>query len=162
MSQRLTQFDILKGIGILCVLLGHTVLSGYPKELIYGFHMPLFFFCSGVFFKQRSLKETFIKSVKQLLVPYLFFFSILQGSYFLIELKATHSLSLSIANVLADLTEPLNEDSHYYLTIWFLICLFMIRIVYAALAKHVDNKVLLILTGGGKFARPPYYFAILP
>ena len=43
MRQRLVQFDVLKGIGILLVLLGHTDVAGIPKTFIYGFHMPLFF-----------------------------------------------------------------------------------------------------------------------
>ena len=47
MRQRLVQFDILKGIGILLVLLGHTDIVGIPKTFIYGFHMPLFFFFSA-------------------------------------------------------------------------------------------------------------------
>lgn len=32
MKEHLVQFDLLKGIGIICVLLGHTVLSGLPKS----------------------------------------------------------------------------------------------------------------------------------
>ena len=50
MRQRLVQFDILKGIGILLVLLGHTDIVGIPKTFIYGFHMPLFF----RFFEEKS------------------------------------------------------------------------------------------------------------
>lgn len=39
------------------MLIGHTeFIEGLPKDLIYGFHMPLFFFCSGIFAKNTDLK----------------------------------------------------------------------------------------------------------
>lgn len=80
MKERLIQFDILKSIGILCVLLGHTVLTRLPRELIYGFHMSLFFFCSGVFFRNRCFTEVLSNSLRQLFVPFMFFLLALNGS----------------------------------------------------------------------------------
>ena len=66
--------DIAKGIGIFLVVLGHVPL---PRELltaIYLFHMPLFFFLSGMFFHSE---ENFIygvyKKVRTLIIPYFFF-----------------------------------------------------------------------------------------
>ena len=49
---RLTEFDILKGIGILLVIICHT----FMKEIgtyITAFHMPLFFIVAGYFYKQN-------------------------------------------------------------------------------------------------------------
>ena len=49
---------IAKAIGIILMVIGH---SGCPQILlrsIYLFHMPLFFFCSGIFYKEVSNKET--------------------------------------------------------------------------------------------------------
>jgi fucose 4-O-acetylase-like acetyltransferase len=68
MRERLHWVDYAKGIGIFLVVVGH-VLRGLinssilqPSALllfvdrwIYGFHMPLFFFISGLFVK-RSLR----------------------------------------------------------------------------------------------------------
>ena len=156
MTQRLYQFDILKGIGILCVLLGHSALSGFPKEIIYGFHMPLFFFCSGVFFKDRNLRETITKSIKQLLFPYLFFLLVLLSCDFVLYLKATHSLYETVTSIYNSINCPLNEDCRLYLTIWFLPCLFIVRILYALLyrcCKCNEGKLLAIsiIAGGGYF-----------
>lgn len=40
---RLNQIDVLKGIGILLVMLGHAFPQrGLFYEIIYSFHMPLF------------------------------------------------------------------------------------------------------------------------
>lgn len=71
MRQRLVQFDVLKGIGILLVLLGHTDVVGIPKTFIYGFHMPLFFFCSGCFYRQKGWGDFLKDNVRSLLIPYL-------------------------------------------------------------------------------------------
>ena len=54
MPQRIVHIDIAKGIGILLVVLAHNGLQAYAPflhQFIYAFHMPLFFFLSGMFFK---------------------------------------------------------------------------------------------------------------
>ena len=43
-KQRIAYIDLVKGIGILCVLFGHLIPNdGIVKPAIYSFHMPLFF-----------------------------------------------------------------------------------------------------------------------
>ena len=56
MNKRSSEFDILKGIGILLVIIGHVcdylmIGGGWANwhRIIYSFHMPLFFFVSGYF-----------------------------------------------------------------------------------------------------------------
>lgn len=39
--------DFLKGIAILCVIAGHSNLSAEATNIIYMFHMPIFFIISG-------------------------------------------------------------------------------------------------------------------
>ena len=49
-SRRIVYIDIAKGIGILLVALAHadiSLFSPYLHQLIYAFHMPLFFLVSG-------------------------------------------------------------------------------------------------------------------
>lgn len=51
---RVPFIDIAKGIGIILVVMGHndfSLISPYAHKLIYSFHMPMFFFMSGIFFK---------------------------------------------------------------------------------------------------------------
>lgn len=43
--------DIARGIAIILVLIGHSGISIYFENIIYFFHMPLFFFLSGCFIK---------------------------------------------------------------------------------------------------------------
>jgi polysaccharide biosynthesis protein PslL len=68
--------DIAKGIGILLVVLGHNwIVLNKPGELfriIFSFHVPLFFFLSGIFLKESESLSRFIRSkTDTLLKPYL-------------------------------------------------------------------------------------------
>lgn len=50
MKKRDLTIDIAKGICIFLVVLGHCHNAGFIRHYIYLFHMPLFFFLSGMFF----------------------------------------------------------------------------------------------------------------
>lgn len=78
MKERNNSIDIMKGIGIFLVVLGHTTENKILLKWIYSFHMPLFFFLSGIFHSNgRSYKEFLIKKAKGLLIPYFSFATIL-------------------------------------------------------------------------------------
>lgn len=64
-------FDILKGVAIILVIVGHCDIGGL-LPFIDSFHMPLFFFVSGFFLKKRPLIEEIQTSAKRLFVPYVF------------------------------------------------------------------------------------------
>lgn len=73
---RVEYIDIAKAIGIFCVLIGHTLASDTLfKTVLYSFHMPLFFFLSGMVIKKKAEKPNWKKRIlskaEQLLVPFL-------------------------------------------------------------------------------------------
>lgn len=76
MSKRIEYIDIAKGIGILLVVMGHndfSLVSPFFYKFIYAFHMPLFFFVSGMFFKAELPFLTVLRRrFDTLLKPYLF------------------------------------------------------------------------------------------
>ena len=56
--KRVPYVDIAKGIGIILVVMGHNdfaLIAPFAHKLIYSFHMPMFFFMSGMFFKPDIL-----------------------------------------------------------------------------------------------------------
>lgn len=77
---RNTYIDIMKGIGIISVVIGHTVSTinvfGWQfriLQFVYTYHMALFFFCSGYLFKEKYLKKPFGyigQKVKGLYIPF--------------------------------------------------------------------------------------------
>lgn len=138
MKQRYSQYDVLKGIGILLVIICHAGLSGFPKEVIYTFHMPLFFFASGCFFKDYKFGDYLIKNVKQLLIPYLLF------ALCMVVVKQLRSSAFlpSLTTAFTSL-KPLNEsDGYLFESIWFLVCLFNVRLLYWAINKVCKGGML--------------------
>lgn len=91
MIKHIETVDILKGITIILVVIGHavqgvvssqhlTINTEYNsifilKQIIYGFHMPLFFIIAGLFINswvKRSFKEAILQKILRLLIPYFF------------------------------------------------------------------------------------------
>lgn len=64
-------FDVLKGIAIILMILGHCYV-GPLRAFIFSFHMPLFFFVTGYFLKIRPLHIEIGINLKRLIVPYVF------------------------------------------------------------------------------------------
>ena len=67
--------DIAKGIGIFLMVIGHTGIPLPLRIWIYSFHMPLFFFISGFFYKRDKYGiGSFVKArCKTLVIPYFIF-----------------------------------------------------------------------------------------
>ncbi len=72
MSHRIDWIDMLKGLGIILVVFGHTAhAKDTIRILIYSFHMPMFFIISGYLFKTKDKYKNFLKKFMTLLLPYL-------------------------------------------------------------------------------------------
>ena len=70
--------DALRAIGIVLVLLGHTLgISESVDKYIFSFHMPLFFFISGLVLTPTRLSLPLVEALRhygrRLLTPYLLF-----------------------------------------------------------------------------------------
>ena len=70
---RNSAIDIVKGVGILAVIVGHCIpYDCWAYKFIYTFHMPLFFIVAGFLYKPTTLlKSKFIADFRRLIVPYL-------------------------------------------------------------------------------------------
>lgn len=63
-------FDVMKGIGIIFMLIGHIPPGDQVYHFIYSFHMPLFFLIAGGFAKfECDWKGLVVKDAKRLLLP---------------------------------------------------------------------------------------------
>lgn len=124
--------DIAKGIGIFLMVFGHSGLPISIHDWIYSFHMPFFFILSGFFFQsgKYSLGDFIKRKVKTLLVPYVFFVTIIE----LLRYGAN----------LIGLDVPQPKSIHDIIihgkdmgATWFLLSLFLTEVFY-----HVINKVI--------------------
>ena len=71
--ERDLSIDIMKGIGICAVIAGHTFLtSNTIHNLIYSFHMPLFFILSGYFYKRdNKIIQKMVFDGRRIIIPYI-------------------------------------------------------------------------------------------
>ena len=63
-----------KAFGIIFMVMGHSGCPTFLHNIIYAFHMPLFFFCSGFLFTspktKNIVKKNIRKKIKGLYIPY--------------------------------------------------------------------------------------------
>lgn len=74
-KKRIIEIDLMKGVGIILVVLGHLEPGKFLLSHIYSFHMFMFFFVSGVLSFNSinvSPKELAKKKIIALLIPYFF------------------------------------------------------------------------------------------
>lgn len=142
---RSTWVDYAKGIGILLVVYGHVarglVSAGIklPADLytlvdsvIYTFHMPLFFFLSGLFFfdslARRGRGQLILTKIDTIVYPYLLW-SLIQG---LIEVGMSR-----YTNGGTDIKDVLSILWHPRAQFWFLYALFMVFVL--AIITHFNS-----------------------
>ncbi|MDD9941564.1 MAG: acyltransferase family protein [Myxococcales bacterium] len=83
-SARIDWVDTAKALGIVAIVVGHDPGLPIPvRDFLYTFHVPLFFFMSGVLVKPEHLRAPFGQHVRRgagrLLTPYVFFWTISFG-----------------------------------------------------------------------------------
>lgn len=69
------RFDIMRGIGILLMMLGHIPIEGVAYKVIYSFHMPMFFILAGYFAKDVQLNfrggySRLLRQIIRLWIPF--------------------------------------------------------------------------------------------
>ena len=69
--------DLIKGIGIIMVVLGHAGMPG--SSILFRFHMALFFIISGYLFDERNINtfknliKYIFRRIKNLYIPFLIY-----------------------------------------------------------------------------------------
>lgn len=129
-KNRIESFDIAKGIGILLMVMGHTGLGDGFDKLIHTFHMPLFFFISGYFYrpeKTKSFKEYLLHQINVLIIPYIFFAIFYEILHFI------YVGDFSIQYFFKSLISSNHNRIDVAGALWFLMSLFTAKIIYCAL-----------------------------
>ena len=139
MGKRIEYIDLLKFFAIFCVLLGHSteqisadIFWDHPVwTFIYSYHMPLFIFLSGFFFRS-SLKKSYPALLKdraiQLLVP--------SVTAFLIGVAI---MLIGKVNAMADFCEL--SFNGFLNSVWFLKCLFLCCVVMWPMCRLCRNDI---------------------
>lgn len=127
-AERLDYIDIFRALGIILMVMGHIGFGSKFDKFIHAFHMPMFFWISGFFYKKRNigLKEFTKKKFKTLLVPYCFWGIV----HYIINLRWDNSL-IPLIRLLTINTDGLPIAG----ALWFLTALFFTDVFYFLLDK---------------------------
>jgi fucose 4-O-acetylase-like acetyltransferase len=175
-APRVLTIDVAKGIGILLVVIGHNpvfrVEAHSLYEAVYLFHMPLFFFLSGVTFRIASPLEALKKRARALLVPYF----VMGAAAVVVAVQYGDAEA-----VLSEVGGVLYGTGHTirFVPVWFLPCLFLVSMT-ATLTLGYARAMLpaerferwrprlmaglaalgfvcgALILGSGTFAQPPF------
>lgn len=140
--KRIGYLDASKAIGMYLVYYGHFIEKLYyagassiflELKLIYSFHVPLFFFLAGIFWKpdDSPLRLIFAHKFKTRIMPTLFFGLIAIPWFLLLD-------KFPVAEVLDKAYAYLYGQPKLNWVTWFLVCLFSLEILLAVITKIVD------------------------
>lgn len=149
-KDRFDYIDIAKALGMLTIMWGHIAI-GKSVTFVYAFHIPLFFFLSGMVFvkdKYHNFSSFVMRRIHTLIIPYLIY-SFVTWVVWVAFSYATHA---HVESYWMPLLETLiGQGSEGYLVhnvpLWFVSCLFVIELAYYWIAKLHDvwNVVVCLL-----------------
>jgi fucose 4-O-acetylase-like acetyltransferase len=153
-SGRWQWLDAAKGLGIALIVWGHIYSINEPTALqvyVYAFHVPLFFFISGLTFRpeRNTIQSVFLGKAKSLLLPYLVY-AFLGFLFYLAGYTFAQAMGLKIAQFDYGLLPPLIGilygslgDGHLVNTpVWFVVALFCTLLLGQAVNQYVASNLL--------------------
>ena len=153
---RVQWIDGCKGLAILLVILGHTMRTDLSLVYIYGFHMPLFFFLSGLVCNEKKYTwGTFLTSrFNTLVIPYIAFY-LLTWVYWLFVERRFRPLGMEWWQPLIGMVY--GAQWHEYMAhngiLWFLPCMFVTEVLFFAVKRlpklWIQILSVLVLVGVG-------------
>lgn len=135
--KRVESFDIARGFCILLMVMGHAGFGMEFHKIIHTFHMPIFFFISGYFYrpgKYSGFCAYFVHLVRTLLVPYMIFAIF----YELLHIIYTHDFS--IRDFLIEVVSSNHNRLDVAGSLWFLLCLFTAKMLYFLIDRLVNKE----------------------
>lgn len=129
--------SIAKGIGIVLMVIGHSGCPTYIHNIIYGFHMILFYFLSGFFFRDEKVVHNGVKYLYRkfhgLYWPYIkwsIIFILLHNFFFYVgfneELLSNKDIWINIKRCILGMW----QGEHFLGAYWFLISLFWVIMIF--------------------------------
>ena len=160
-KERIEWIDIAKGLAIMVVVIGHTVpFESFARNVIFSFHMPLFFILSGMTFRIAENRKEFLnrlkKDSKRLLFPLFILISIQYAIEFAVNGRYMWHDAIDLARIFVkrifwSSAVSVNGDASLCLgMLWFLVSLFTARQLLNLLNivfKNYDHLAMAVLLG---------------
>ena len=145
MKKRIQYIDLAKGFCIILVVAYHVNKALHFNQFplfwntLSVFRMPLYFFLSGLFFKEyEGFLGFFLRKVNKLLIPFFFFYIVtsfaLSNILNFFGLPVPDSESLGVSGLWAFVFEKFSNGP-----IWFLLALFLVNIFFYVILVSVKQ-----------------------
>ncbi len=147
-TDRLVYLDFAKGIGIILVVWAHAL--GPFSDYINSFHMPYFFFISGMLYKgDRNITRYAKSKVKSLLLPFWVYNLMVYPVFFVLHYWKQWSAVVFIRDIIEIIITI--DKSPFLGATWFLASLFWISVIIHAVYRfmHKHNICDFWLLAGG-------------
>lgn len=136
-TARVAWVDTLKFLGIFAIYVGHLQEdAGALYPFVYTYHVPLFFFVGGFFFRAPSLKELpryVLRQFRRLMIPYFFFEALV-----ILKYSVHHHTLAELSQILVE--GFLGRRNHVG-SEWFLTGLFTVSVLFALLCCLSRSRV---------------------
>ncbi|WP_170923864.1 acyltransferase family protein [Desulfocicer vacuolatum] len=153
MAHRIVWIDTLKAMTIFLVVIGHTIGLPTPVErLIFSFHMPIFFWLSGLLVKKNIREIPFRAYVKNKarsrLIPYISFSILSYILWFFLFRHFGTQAQLNISPIRTFIGifygNGINHWMDHNTVLWFFLCLFVTEILFFFLIKIPSKMGLMV------------------
>ena len=147
--QRIGWIDVAKGLVILLVVFGHTMRGGFGQRIVYGFHVPAFFFLAGMTSGTDRPLQRIKKDIRRILVPYFCFGLLSYAAFAVLGRFAAGRFGVDIDTALLPNLLGLLYGSaagtglRFNTPLWFLPCLFAVKLLSYGLSRICRGRTYL-------------------
>lgn len=163
-KSRIEFIDLFRSFGIILMIMGHIKFGSHFSKWIHAFHMPMFFFVSGWFYRRTenvSVGQLILRKAKSLLRPYIIFelFQWLILKPFVFEYRNLQTLIYMFTEITYKI--PIESGTFGISPIpgamWFLVAIFLTETIYIVLDTGIKTDwklhiAVLILVACGMLA----------
>lgn len=133
-SQRIQWIDMAKGYGMFFVIIGHWNIP-FITDYLYAFHIPLFFFLSGVVYSLKKSFFSFFKTkIQRIIIPYI----CLGITVVFANLLFSMGFGFGLTDIVKEVGLLVVQER--YTTLWFLACLLILNILMYPLIRFVRSR----------------------
>ena len=151
-GERDNTLDIVAGILIIRMILGHYLTMAHLSESILFkfmnilfFFMPWFFFKSGMFCsaEKKDLKLFLTSNLKKYVVPFLFFSFVGLSMALVFAIIDNDSITSFVIKVCKDVL--FRQAIWFNAPLWFLLSLFLARVMFNLVREYVNHYILMVV-----------------
>lgn len=142
-KKRVEWIDIFKLLGIVAIFCGHLGSeTGGLHDFVFIYHVPLFFFASGIFayqLEKLSFGQAVKKKFKQIILPYMFFVIITMVMIILTTEEDFYTYVRYGKQFVVGI-----RNQMYASSLWFFSCLFCMSIMFDILRRILKKRLLIL------------------